>query len=156
MVYRPSKHGANDDEDMVIIAIGDLRPRVAYQTAFEIAHSLRLSCKAAARYDRVPANFWLDVGIEDLEDCPRPHRGFRRSKQVPNVDYWQVSHLHAEVQLIFDNRGEIMGYEDGIKLHQRIRRAGRRAKAWAGESGKGRRMLSMMTDAEENYKLGLG
>ena len=154
-MYRRSKHGANDHEDMVTITLGSLRPRVAYQTAFEIAHSLRLACKAAARYDRVPANFWLDVNIEDLDDCPRPHRGFRRSKLAPNVTHWQVSHLHTEVQLIFDGRGEILGYEDGIKLHQRIRRAGRRAKAWAGESTKGHRMLSMITDAEEDYKFGL-
>jgi hypothetical protein len=156
-VLRPVKFGANDVEDMVVITLGDLRPRIPYQMAFDIAHRLRLAAKAAARYDRANGRFWLDVDIEDrdLEDCPRTHRGFRRSKQVHNVDAFEVSYNRQEVRLTFDRRGEIFGYEEAIRLHQMIRRAGRRAKAWAGEGGRGMTMLSNLTDAEEDYRLNL-
>ncbi len=140
---------------MVVITFGGLRPIIAYQTAFEIAHSLRMSCKAAARYDRVPASFWAEVEIGDLDDCPSPHRGFRRSKQAPNVSNWSVQYKDAMVALLFDGRGQMFDYEEGIRLHQMIRRAGRRAKAWSGDTSKGRTMLSMITDAEEDYRLGL-
>lgn len=148
--------GANDREDMVVITLGSLRPRIAYQTAFEIAHRLRLACKGAARHDRVRGNFVNDVDVGDLEDCPRTSKQFRRSKQVPNVRNWQTSYKGAEVAVIFDGRGAIMGYEDGVKLHQMIRRAGRRAKAWAGDSSRSRSALAMLTDAEDDDKLGLG
>lgn len=140
---------------MVVIKLGDLRPRIAYQSALQLAHSLRMACKGAARHDRAPATFWSDVDIEDLNDCPRPHRGFRRSKLAPNVNDWSVCYEGAEVALVFDGRAEILGYEDGIKLHQMIRRAGRRAKAWAGDTSKGRTMLANLTDAAMDHELGL-
>jgi len=155
-LIRPTKLGANDNQDMVVITLGELSPRIAYQSAFEIAHALRMACKSAARHDRVRSDFWPDVEMEDLKDCPRPNRYFRRSDQAPNVKTWSIRFKGAEVALLFDERGVIVGYEDGIKLHQMIRRAGRRAKAWAGESRKGRAMLSNLTDAEDDYRLGLG
>ncbi len=156
MILSPTKFHANNDEDMVVITIGDMQPRAAYQTAFEIAHHLRMACKSAARHDRTPANFWPDVDMEDLEDCPRPHRGFRRSKQMQSFTNCSTRFKGAEVCLLFDGVGQIFGYEDGIKLHQMIRRAARRAKAWAGETGKSGRMLANMNDAEDDYRLGLG
>ncbi len=155
MIITPTKFAANNDEDMVNIQVGDLRPRIAYQSAFKIAHALRMACKSAARYDREPGTFVNDVDVEDLEDCPKPSRQFHRSKQVPNVTNWRVSYKDAEVELMFDDRGQIFGYEDGIRLHQMIRRAGRRAKAWAGDTSKNRAMLANMTDAEDDYRLGL-
>lgn len=155
MIITPTKFAANNHEDMVNIQIGDLRPRIAYQSAFEIAHALRMACKSAARHDRQQATFVNDVDVEDLEDCPRPNRQFRRSNQVPNVKNWRVCYQKAEVAILFDGRGEIFGYEDGIRLHQMIRRAGRRAKAWAGESQKNITMLANLTDAEDDYRLGL-
>lgn len=154
MLFRKVKFAANDDKDIVAIVVGALTPRVAYQTAFDIAHRLRLAAKSAARHDRAPASFWTDVNIEDLDDCPRTHRGFRRSNEIPTTQF-EVRHKGAEVCLIFGDSAEIFGYEDAIKLHQMIRRAGRRAKAWAGDTSTQRTMLANLTDGEENYRLGL-
>ena len=75
---------------------------------------------------------------------------------MQNFDRWQVGDKGAEVALGFDGRWEAMGYEDGIRLHNMIRRAARRAKAWAGEGRKSSRMLSNLTDAEDGYRIGLG
>ena len=155
MVYRRVKFAANDDEDMVNIVIGAIAGRVDYQQSFRLSQSLRLACIGAARHDRAPGTFWRDVDMEDLNDCPPPHRTSRRSKQIATVDHWQTKYNGAEVCVLFDGKGEIMGYEDGIKLHQKIRRAGRRAKAWAGDGSANLVLLAGLTDGEENYKLGL-
>jgi hypothetical protein len=151
----PTRMGANDDQDMVVIRLGDLRPMIPYQTALTLAHHLRMACKHAARFDKVAASFWTDVDIEDLYDCPRPHRGFRRSNLVATIKDWKLEVNGQLVNLLFDGRGREMDYETGIKLHQMIRRAARRAKAWAGDAGKSATMLSNLTDASEDDRLGL-
>ena len=153
-MLRPTKHGANDVEDMVVITLGDLRPRIPYQTALEIAQHLRLAAKHAARFDNVPGSFWPDVDMEDLRDCPTPHRGFRRSNQTQNIKIWRIEVNGQLVNLTFDGVGREMDYESAIKLHMRIRRAGRRAKAWAGDTGKTSRMLANLTDATVDAELG--
>ncbi len=156
-VLTPTLIGADDRLDMVVIKLGDFRPMMPWQSALEIAHYLRMHCKSAARHDRQASNFWPDVpGQGDLNDCPKTNRRHRRSKLGQNFNHWEVGHKGGEVGLGFDGRWKAMGYEDGIRLHNMIRRAGRRAKAWAGEGGRGRRMLSNLTDAEDDYRLGLG
>lgn len=152
----PTRMGANDNQDMVVIRLGDMHPRIPYQVALELSQHLRVACKHACRFDHADGSFWTDVDIEDLEDCPKPHKGFRRSLQAPNVKAWKIEVNAQLVNLTFDGVGREMDYETGIKLHQMIRRAARRAKAWAGDAGKGTRMLANLTDAGEDYRLGLG
>lgn len=138
---------------MVIIRLDDLRPMVPYQKGLEVSQGLRLACKQAARFDHAPATFWRDVDMEDLSDCPKPHRGFRRSLLVSNVKSYEVRVNPPLVALLFDGIGREMSYEDGVKLHQMIRRACRRAKAWAGDTSRNRRMLGMLTSGEEDDRL---
>ena len=147
MLISSTKFRANDDEDIVNITVGEIRVSAWYQTAFEISQHLRLACKSAARYDHAPGSFWLDVDTEDLADCPATHRSFRRSKQVQNFSNCSTRFQKAEVCLLFDGVSEIFGYEDGIKLHQMIRRAARRAKACAVDTTTGRKILANLTDA---------
>jgi hypothetical protein len=151
----PTQMGANDNQDMVVIRLGDMRPQIPYQTAFELAQHLRVGCKRACRFDHADGSFWTDVDMEDLDDCPRPHRGFRRSLLASTVTKWELSVNKQLVSLRFDGRGIEFDYETGVKLHQMIRRAARRAKAWAGDTKKGSRMLSNLTDAREDDRLGL-
>ena len=151
----PTKLGADDVEDMVVIRLGDARPCIPYQVALELAHYLRMQCKRAARYDHAIGSFWTDVPMEDLYDRPKAYHGFRRSKQVSNVDKWKLSENAQLIGLHFDGVGLEMDYETGIKLHQCIRRAGQRAKAWAGDSTKSSRMLANLTDAAEDSRQGL-
>ena len=147
--------GADDDLDTVVIRLGELRPRVPYQIALEIEQNLRVSCKEAARFDRAGNRFWKDLVTEDPRlDVPKAHKGFRRSKLVPNVDTWTVAHKPLLVALLFDGVGKEMGYEDGIHLHTLIRKAGLRAKAWAGDTDSRSRMLGALHDAEADDKLG--
>lgn len=155
-VLKPTQMGADDELDMVVIRLGDLKPMVPYQIALEIQQSIRVACKEAARFDRASARFWRELEKEDPRlDIPKAHRGFRRSKLAPNVSSWEVVVSGPLVRLLFDGRGKDLDYESGIKLHILIRKAGFRAKAWAGDTSKTRRMLGAIHSAEEDYRLGL-
>lgn len=155
-VFTKMQLDANDQEDMVVIRLGDLRPFVPYQIAFEIEQSLRMGCKQAARFDRVPGTFWPDiVGKDDPRlDAPKPHQGFRRSNLTSNVTRWEVRVNPPLVGLVFDGLITEMGYEEGIRLHDAIRRAGLRAKAWAGDTQRRVRVLGALSDSENDYRLG--
>jgi hypothetical protein len=157
MVLKPTQMGADDTLDMVVIRLGDLKPRVPYQIALEIAQSIRVGCKEAARFHRAPAKFWRELEKEDPRlDIPKAHRGFRRSRLTPNVTSWEVVVSGPLVRLLFDGEGKEFDYESGINLHVMIRKAALRAKAWAGDTSKTRRMLGNLHSAEEDYRLGLG
>ncbi len=158
MILTKTQLGADDKLDMVVIRLGDLLPMVPYQIALEVAQSLRVGCKQAARFDRAPARFWKEmVSSEDpRKDTPKAHRGFRRSKMVANVSSWEVKCNPPLVGLFFDGTGKEMNYEDGIHLHLLIRKAGLRAKAWSGDTGFNSRTIGMLTSAEEDYRLGVG
>ena len=153
-LFKKVAYGANNDHDTVVISFSTLCPRVAYQTAFEMSHKLRLQCKRAARLDRASATLAREF-MPDLKDCPRPHRGFRRSRLVPNVQCWKTGINGKLVWLGFNGECCELGYEDGLKWSSLIREAARRAKAWAGDTSKQMGMHAMLTDGEEDYKLGL-
>lgn len=148
--------GADDKLDMVVVRLGDMRPMIPYQTAFEIAQAVRVGCKEAARSDRASAKFWREMNTEDPRlDIPKPHRGFRRSELVSNVKSWEVVVSKPLVRLLFNGEGKEFDYESGIKLSVAIRAAGHRAKAWAGDVSRTRRMLGSLHSAEEDDRLGL-
>lgn len=157
-ILQPLVFETNDRDDLVEIRLGDLRPTVPYQTAFEIAQALRVAAKAAARADNAPANFWREFQLEDpLQEFPRQlHQGFRRSTRVPNVTAWQVVHQGGRVRIIFDGTFTEFGYEEAIKLHHQVRRAGHRAKRWAGDTSRTVRSVGRLVDAEENARLSSG
>ena len=154
-MLQKTQFGANDNLDMVVLTIMGRHPRIPYQTAFEISQSLRIASKYDARQDRANASFWRDVDIEDLNDCPKPNKIFRRSSLSSTVRNWSVDVQAGLVALTLDSLSVEFDYETAIKFHQIIRRAGRRAKAWAGDRANISRCLGNLTDAEEDYKLGL-
>lgn len=147
--------GADDHQDMVIIRLNHSRPMVRYPIGLEIAARLRMACKMAARYDRAPATFWRDCDVVDLGNCPKPHRGIRESGLVPTALDWDALTKGPLVALRFDDLVTQMPYEEGIHLHREIQRASRRAKAWAGDASRAGRMLGNLTNAEDDYRLGL-
>ncbi len=121
-----------------------------------MAAAVRMGCKDAARYHRAPAKFWRELETEDPRlDIPRANRGFRRSKLVPTATTWEVVVSGPLIRVLFDGEGKELDYENGIKFHILLRKAGLRAKAWAGDTSKTRRVLGNLHDAEENYRLGV-
>lgn len=145
----------NDELDFVNIKFGSINARIGYRLGFAIDQRMRLAAKYAARYDRAPATFWRDVDLVDLDDVPKPSRLPQQSRLVPSATSWAVEAEPPLVRLMFDNIGEEMDFETAVKLGHAIRRASRRAKAWAGDTSSYSRMLGMLTDAEEDSRLGL-
>ena len=154
MLLQKIKYGATANLDMVDIRVASMRPRVPYQVAFEIAHKLRMAAKRAARWDRQAATLSHDF-MGDLNDCPAPNRSFRRSKLTSNVKRYLIDVNDGLVQVGFNDSLMEIEYEAALKLHAKIRVEARRAKAWAGDSSTTSRLLGMVTDAEEDDRLGL-
>jgi hypothetical protein len=69
------------------------------------------------------------MDLDDLNDCPTPHKGFRRSTLVPNVKGYEVQVNPPLVTLLFDGVPVDIEYESGIKLHQAL--AGERKRGQA-------------------------
>ena len=148
MILEKVKFSANDDYDTVIIKVGDLHERVGYNVGFGIDQALRVGAKAVAGYYGAPASFWRDVEVNDLQDTPKPHRTPRESTLTPSCSKWEVKIIEMPlVTLLFDERGVDVDMELAVKLGHEIRRASRRAKAWAGDTSRARRMTARLTDA---------
>ena len=154
-VLIPTQMRADPELDFVVVTLGSLKPRMPWQVAVELCHHLRQHCKNAARFDRARPNFWRDVDMVDLADVPKAHRGFRRSKLQQNFLHWHVASHPPLVALIFDGQWSQMGYEDGVKMHQKIRKAAWIAKAWSGETAGRIAAFAHLTNAEDDYRLGL-
>ena len=139
---------ANDVDDMVQIRLGAIRPLMPYGAALELAAHLRVACKEAMPFYAAPPRSWRDLDTEDLDDCPRPHRGFRRSTRVPNYRAWSCHARRAPlITVVFDGVETDLDLEFAIRIHVSIRRAGRRAKAWAGDRSKTLRITARLSDA---------
>jgi hypothetical protein len=157
MLLERVRHDVNDELDFVNIRCGVIRARIGYRIAFAVDHRLRIAAKQSARFHRVPASFWRFVELPDLEDCPRPSRIPQQSRLTPTVSRWDVFTVPGEplVHIEFDGMAMELDYEAAVKLGHDIRRAGRRAKAWAGDRSKYSAMLGLLTDAEDDYRLGI-
>ena len=151
------KYSADDDHDLVVIRVGTLSGSVIYQQAFRIDQALRVGAKACARHHKAPATFWHALDLKSLDDCPRAHRQPRRSSLVPTVGTWEVRVNGAEVELYFDDplNGVGIDFEDAVFVGHTIRRAGRRAKAWAGDQSRVKQLLGNLTSAEEDDRIGV-
>lgn len=151
----PTAIKVDSELDFVNIKFGTISARIGYRIAFVVDHHLRLAAKRAARFDRANAKFWREVDLPEI-DKTKPSRVPQQSRLSPTVSNWQVGVNPPLVLLSFDGMSQEMDYETAIKVGHALRRAGQRAKAWAGDSSKYSAMLGLLTDAEEDYKLGIG
>lgn len=161
MILEKITYGATAVEDMVHGHIAGLKFVAPYQTLFEMCQKLRMASKIAARADRAGPTFWREFNLTDLADVPALYReGFRRSMQRPTLKAYHFDIKGSLVVVGLFNRGGTpynveIHYEDAIKWHHQLRLEARRAKAWAGDSSKQRRLTGHITDAEEDYRLGI-
>jgi hypothetical protein len=143
--------------DMVVFEIGTHRPRVPYQTAFEILNGVRMAAKMAMAEDGNPVTAWRQMAeINADRDKPIPHRGFRRSTEVSNVGTWSVRFEGVLVVLVFDELTAKIHYADALTWYTGLRISARQAKAWAGDTSRTLRGVAHLTDAEANDKKGFG
>ena len=147
MLLEKITYSANDEQDFVVIRIGDMKARIGYRIGFAIDQSLRMGAKQMAELHGAPASFWRDVEVTDLKDCPKPHRTPRQSQHLPSCKKWEVTCNPPLVGLLFDDVGKEFDIELAVKIGHEIRRASRRAKAWAGDMSSDMRLMAHLTDA---------
>jgi hypothetical protein len=137
----------DDHDDMVRLKLGSEYHFMRYRTAFEIEQSLRVAAKEVMRRLGETARKWYDDLPDNLDDRPSTHRGFRESNQIASFKNWSVCVSGTEVQVFFDGSGTGFDADFALHLHWDLRRAARRAKAWAGDTSRHRRLQGYLTDA---------
>ena len=156
MILEKLHFTVNDELDFIHIKMGTLNTRLGYRIAFEISQSLYNIAAQVARFDRISIrDFKEQFPQSGLEDCPRTHRGARQSMLTPTASNWRVVGDPPLVSLYFDDEGVEMDVLTAGTLSTAIRRAARRAKAWAGDSSSDQNCQGIATDAEEDYRLGV-
>jgi hypothetical protein len=146
----------NDELDFVTLKCGTIDVRIGYRVALSVAKSLMETAAHVARFQRISIkDFKEQMQEADLEDSPRPNRRPRQSKLTPTATSWETYPTASLIGLLFDGEGMELDPEFAWKMGSELRRAGRRAKAWAGDSSKISNCTGILTDAEEDYRLGV-
>lgn len=144
------------DMDMVRLSVGNASAMFPYQTAFEIAQSVRVASKMCMQHDHIPHKEHHDIALcADFVEGGKVHPHFRRSNLSSSIGCWRVGGEGVLVVIELDDTIIKLDYPDALKLHKWIRAGAKQAKAWAGDRSKGMRGLATLTDAEDNYRLGV-
>ena len=140
--------------DRVILTVQKLVFPMPYAASFKIAAGLKLASQQAMRMSKEPLANWRNFTIPDDELIVNAlniaSNYFMVRQFIWRIDVdGEMAYLHMA-----DNR---IGFhfETGFKIAQWLRVAGTQAKKWAGDSGTFMHMTGHLTDAENNYKLGL-
>lgn len=141
--------------DMVYISIVEALIVIPYQTAFEIAQRIRLASKQAMQLDNTPHAEHRSIAHIDSDPEFYCHPSFRRSSLVSNVNVWEVGGEGVLVVLKFDDLTVKLDYPDALTLHSWIRVRAKEAKGWAGDRSRTMRGLANLTNAEDNYRIGI-
>jgi hypothetical protein len=145
----------NTENDVVVLKVGRHVARFAYGTAFVIAQRLRLSANVALRHAGVARDERAELKREQVED---------------EFDYFADCKLDTDGALSegfrweVGNEGELVVFQisdliirweapAAMTIAAWFREAGQRAKAWAGDVSTTRRLLGILSDANESARL---
>jgi hypothetical protein len=149
-------------QDLWVLHLGPNRLTLPYHLGFEILNAIWLACKMAMRYEGIAskhqAEFLKLDELPPLTTLPQPHRGFRRSRKLPNVREIDVAFEKQLVRLeIYPYQGEMLTakvhYSDAFTIYRDGRRACKVAKRWAGDGSRIWSGRAHLADAEDNDKL---
>ena len=144
----------SDENDIVTVKIGRATARFSYQTAFRLAQHMRLNAKCAMRVSGIDVKEHRSITARAIEKLQtRLSRVRRASRERPNLNY-EVTSVGESVHLQIGNIGIDMDHDAALEIAGWIREHGRKAKRWAGDTGKSLSIVGHLSDAEENYRLG--
>ena len=151
------------EQDLWVLILGSNRLTLPYQLGFEILNAIWLACKMAMRYEGIASKHQAEfIKLDELPSLamvlPEPHRGFRRSRVLPNVENINVAYENQLVRLeIYPYQGEMLTawlhYSDAFVIYRDGRRACKVAKRWAGDGSRIWNGRAHLADAEDNDKL---
>lgn len=149
--------------DLWVLHLASNRLTLPYHLGFEVLNAIWLACKMAMRFEGVASKHQAEfLKLNELPPLavalPEPHRGFRRSQEIPNVEDVDVAFENQLVRLEFHPyTGPMLTakihYSDAFTIYRDGRRACKVAKRWAGDGSRIWNGRAHLADAEDNDKL---
>jgi len=145
------------DKDMVLLSIGNLIVHIPYLESFKVAQGIRLASKDAMRYIHEDSTNWpVFAKLNDLPDKTIPYEVNREERSTVKTDFnWKVGWEGENIKMLFGNNMVKLHFTIALKISEWLRNAGHESKAWAGRKGACMNLLGILSNAEENYKLGI-
>jgi hypothetical protein len=142
--------------DLVRLKISTHKIDLYYQTAFAISRAMRMEAKGAMSYEKTAVKLWRELANYERQPSALPMNPFyRRSDGVSNLNEWAVKGKGPLVIVELNELTAKLHYADALIIQSWIRVAATEAKRWAGDRSKGLYAVAHLTDAENNYRLGL-
>lgn len=156
-VYKKTKIHVVAEQDRVLLMIGQVVVKMPYATAFTIAQGMRLGSKNAMRYAKEEVSNW--VGYATDENLPEHTSPYKLSKEkrvnVHGTFGWAVGWEGENVKCMFGNNELKFHFTTALQIMTWLRHEGKVAKGWSGDGGRSKIMASTLSNAEENYRLGV-
>lgn len=137
------------DYDRVILTVQKLDIMLPYAVAFKIAQHMRLEAKRSLKVggeDGKSLNNQVEVEIPVLN---RPLRN-----SMPKRFDWRIDSNGELISLLLGDHCLTVDCESALTLARFLRAGGKQAKHYAGDTGRSMSAAGILTDAEENYKIG--
>ena len=142
------------DNDHVILRVGKVDAEMPYAAAMKMAQSIRVAGKSCARYSH-EATPWLELAYGEEVVVQDYSKTTPSANKLSGRYNWSVSVESERITLVLGDFSFTAHYVDALKISQWMREAGKIAKLWAGDTSKSMSAVGMLTDAEENYRLGV-
>lgn len=140
--------------DHVILRVGKLDIFMTYASARNIGQGMRVGSKRAAAVTHEKES-WVTMQVDANIEI-RDYATTIARKQVKQKIDWSIWRDSEALHLLLNKELEIsLHFNDAIKLAASLMDASKICKLWAGDDASGFHALAMLTDAEENYRLGL-
>lgn len=145
------------DKDMVLLNVGNLTVHIPYLQSFKIAQGIRLASKDAMRYIHEDSTKWSEFAkLNNLPDKTTPYELSVEKRVTLQKDFnWKIGWEGENVKMLFGNNMLKLHFTIALKISQWLRNAGQEAKAWRGHKGAILNLRGILSNAEENYKLGI-
>jgi hypothetical protein len=144
-------------QDRVVLMLGKLEVEMPYATSFQVAQGLRLASKDAMRYAKEDVTNWQTFAT--LDEMPKETLPYKVSPEhrvtVRKNFNWKAGWEGENVKVMFGDQVLKFHFTVALKIAVWLRDAGHRSKAWAGDGSKSMIMAGRLSDAEENYRLGI-
>lgn len=139
--------------DRVVFRINRTDFFVPYAQVFKMALQLQLNCKRSKSIIHENESWVALTDADNLE--VRDYSTVTPYSQVKGKFDWE---FRTDSELVYFRLKDFITsfhFVAGLKLSHLIRLAGKTAKSWAGDTSTMKTAAGILTDAEENYRLGI-
>jgi hypothetical protein len=144
------------EHDQVVLTVGNLEVKMPYAASFSVAQHLRLASKDCLRFSK-EATPWVEfTKDENMPEGTTPYKLSDKKRITPGKGFaWKISRDGEMVKCLFGNNEVKLHFTTALQIMTWLRQAGKLSKGWAGDGTKSMIMAGVLSDAEENYKLGV-